>query len=186
MQKLKSILFVAGVMVFILAAVMGGLSVQDYLRILPADHYEDEGVYTFRPYQVLPVQAENRGTGREKRMNPTRTVYMVYYRDTDAKGYRWEERAASREAGEKTVDACVPVERRVLKIPGRGTYITVDPGQDAESYTAGQQGRDLLVLGASAAYILFYLLACYSKRRAVPVNAAVRPWAAKWPAKPKK
>lgn len=92
-------------MLFLLAAVTGVLSVQDYLDILPAESYEDKGVYTFRPYQVLPVQVENTGTGREKRMNPTKTVYMVYYRDTEAKGYRWEERAVSRESGEKTVDA---------------------------------------------------------------------------------
>lgn len=84
LQKLKSIVFAAGLMLFILAVVTGGLSVQDYFGILPAESYEDKGVYIFRPYQVLPVQVENNATGREKRMNPTRTVYMVYYRDMGA------------------------------------------------------------------------------------------------------
>ncbi|WP_276951916.1 hypothetical protein [Acetatifactor muris] len=157
MEKLRAILFMAGLMLFLLAAVTGFLSVQDYLDILPAESYEDKGVYTFRPYQVLPVQVENTGTGREKRMNPTKTVYMVYYRDTEAKGYRWEERAVSRESGEKTVDAGVTVERRVLSILSSRAYITVAPELDAERYTAGLRRRDLLLLGASAAYILLYL-----------------------------
>ena len=52
MHKLKSIVFAAGVMLFVLAVAMGILSVQDYLGILPADSYEDKGVHTFRPYQV--------------------------------------------------------------------------------------------------------------------------------------
>ncbi len=159
MHKFKSIVLATGVMLFVLAVVMGILSVQDYLGILPADSYEDKGVHTFRPYQVLPVQVENTATGRVKRMNLTKTVYMVYYRDTDAKGYRFEVKAVSRESGERTVNAAVPVERRILSIPDRGTYITVEPGQDAESYTASLRKRDILMAGTSAAYILLYLLA---------------------------
>lgn len=159
MHKFKSIVLATGVMLFVLAVVMGILSVQDYLGILLADSYEDKGVHTFRPYQVLPVQVENTATGRVKRMNLTKTVYMVYYRDTDAKGYRFEVKAVSRESGERTVNAAVPVERRILSIPDRGTYITVEPGQDAESYTASLRKRDILMAGTSAAYILLYLLA---------------------------
>ena len=70
-------------MLLILSAVTGGLSVRYLADILPADSYEDKGVYTFSPCQVLPVQVENTGaSGRSRRMNPTKTVYMVYYRDT--------------------------------------------------------------------------------------------------------
>ncbi len=61
MQKLKSIVFVAGVMLLILAAAVGYLSIKYLAAILPADSYEDEGVYTFSPYQVLPVQVQNTG-----------------------------------------------------------------------------------------------------------------------------
>ena len=83
MQKLKSIIFVAGLMLLILAAVVGYLSIKYLSAILPVDSYEDKGLYTFLPYQVLPVQVENTGaSGRARRMNPTKTVYMVYYRDT--------------------------------------------------------------------------------------------------------
>ena len=55
MGKLKSIIFVVGIMLLILAAVMGCLSIRYLSAILPADSYEDKGVYTFSPYQVLPV-----------------------------------------------------------------------------------------------------------------------------------
>ena len=44
MQKLKSIVFVAGVMLLILAAAVGYLSIKYLAAILPADSYEDKGV----------------------------------------------------------------------------------------------------------------------------------------------
>lgn len=50
MQKLESIVFVAGVMLLILAAAVGYLSVKYLAAILPAGGYEDKGVYTFWPY----------------------------------------------------------------------------------------------------------------------------------------
>lgn len=49
MAKLKSIVFVAGVMLLILAAAVGYLSIKYLAAILPADSYEDKGVYTFSP-----------------------------------------------------------------------------------------------------------------------------------------
>ena len=76
-------------MLLILAAVVGYLSIKYLSAILPVDNYEDKGLYTFLPYQVLPVQVENTGaSGRARRMNPTKTVYTVYYRDTSGSGYQ--------------------------------------------------------------------------------------------------
>ena len=127
MQKLKSIIFVAGLMLLILAAVVGYLSIKYLSAILPADSYEDKGLYTFLPYQVLPVQVENTGaSGRARRMNPTKTVYMVYYRDTSGGGYQWSEQALNRQLGQEIVDAEIAVERRVLAIPDDRSYITVE------------------------------------------------------------
>lgn len=45
MEKLKSIIFVAGIMLLILAAAGGYLSIRYLSAILPADSYEDKGVY---------------------------------------------------------------------------------------------------------------------------------------------
>ena len=159
MAKLKSIVFVAGLMLLLLAAAMGYLSIKYLSAIAPADSYEDKGVYTFSPYQVLPVQVQNTGaSGRDRRMNPTKTVYMVYYRATDGSGYQWTDRAITRELGQETVKEGVPVTRRVLSIPSDRTYITVEPDQTAESYTAGLRQKYVLALALSAAYILVYLV----------------------------
>ena len=159
MQKLKSIVFMAGIMLLILAAAMGYLSVKYLSTILPADSYEDKGVYTFLPYQVLPVQVQNTGaSGRDRRMNPTKTVYMVYYQATDGSGYQWSERDLTRELGQEIMDAGATVERRVLAIPDNRSYITVEPGQTAESYTAGLRQKYITTLVLAGAYVLLYVV----------------------------
>ncbi len=56
-------------------------------------------------------------------MNPTKTVYKVYYRDTEGAGYRWSVQASGKDSGRKTVEQGLPAERRVLGIPAEGTYI---------------------------------------------------------------
>ena len=158
MQKLKSIVFVAGVMLLILAAAVGCLSIKYLSAILPADSYEDKGVYIFLPYQALPVQVQNTGaSGRDRRMNPTKTAYMVYYRDTDGSGYQWSQQAITRELGLEIVDAGITVERRVLAIPYDCSYITVEPGQTAESYTVGLRQKYIAALVLAGLYVLLYL-----------------------------
>ena len=58
------------------------------------------------PYQLLSVQVQNTGaSGRDRRMNPTKTAYMVYYRDTSGSSYQWSEQALTRELGQEIVDA---------------------------------------------------------------------------------
>ena len=159
MEKVKSIGFVAGFMLLILAAVMIYLSAKGLFTIPSANSYQDNGTRTFEPYQVLPVQVRNTSSySRDRRMNPTKTVYMVYYRATDGSGYQWTDRAITRELGQETVKEGVPVTRRVLSIPSDRTYITVEPDQTAESYTAGLRQKCVLALALSAAYILVYLV----------------------------
>ncbi len=78
-------------MLLILAAAMGYLSINYLSAILPADSYEDKGIYVFSPYQVLPVQVQNTGaSGRDRRMNATKTACMVNYRDTSGSVYQLE------------------------------------------------------------------------------------------------
>lgn len=152
MSKLKSIVFVAGVMLLILAAAVGYLSIKYLVAIIPADSYEDKGVYTFSPYQVLPVQVQNTGaSGRNCRMNPTKTAYMVYYRDTSGSGYQWSQQALTREIGQDVVDAGAAVERRVLAIPADRSYITVELGQ-----TAGLRQKYITALVLAGAYVILY------------------------------
>ena len=168
MQKLKSIAVVIGVMLLILSATAAYLSIRNLSGIRSAESYADRGVRTFSPGQVLPVQVKNTGaSGRDRRMNPTRTVYKVYYRATDGSGYQWSEPALTRELGQKIVDEGVLVARRVLDLPDRNTYVTVDPEQTAETYTTGLRRKYTLLLGLSAGYMLLYLLlaAYLAKRR---------------------
>ena len=147
-------------MLLILAAAMGYLSFRYLSAILPADSYEDKGVYTFSPYQVLPVQVQNTGaSGRDRRMNPTKTAYMVYYQDISGSGYQWSEQALTRELGQKIVDAGTTVERRVLAIPADRSYITVEPDQTAESYTAGLRKKYITALVLAGVYVLLYVAA---------------------------
>ena len=140
-----------------MAAVGLYTSVKEYLAIRPADSYEDSGVHTFVPYDILPVQVKNNGFGRYQRMNPTRIVYKVYYRTNDGTGYQWRVEGGSARALAEQIYGRGPVERRVLSIPADNTYITVEVNQDAESYTAGLRQRYLLILGVCAGYVVIYL-----------------------------
>ena len=158
-EKIKSIIFTAGLILCILTAVIIYLSAKGLHTIPSANSYLDNGTHTFEPYQVLPVQVQNTSAySRDRRMNPTKTVYMVYYRATDGSGYQWTDRAINRELGQETVKEGVTVTRRVLSIPSDRTYITVEPNQTAESYTAGLRQKYVLALALSAVYILVYLV----------------------------
>jgi CHASE3 domain sensor protein len=158
MNRLKSMIFVIGVMLFTLAATSIYLSIQGIAAIIPEESYEDRGVHTFLAYQVLPTQVANTGaTGRSRRMNPTKTVYKVDYLDVSGSGYQWHEQVLSRDQGQDMVDAGRMVQRRVLSIRDEGTYITLEPEQDAQSYTEGLKQKYTYTLGMSAAYILIYL-----------------------------
>lgn len=162
MKKLKSIFFVAGVMLLILSAVMAYLSIEELSAMLPADSYTDRGVYTFATYEVASEQVKNTSaSSRERRMNPTKTVYIICYRDIGGSGYRWKERTVTPEMGQAVVDAGTTVERRVLSIPDHRTYITVEPEQTAASYTAGLRQRYIMALELSAGYLLVYLLVLF-------------------------
>ena len=141
-----------------LAAAVVYLSIKYLVAIFPAASYEDKGVYTFLPYQVLPVQVQNTGaSGRDRRMNPTKTAYIVHYRTTSGNGYQWREQALIREPGQEIVDAGAAVERRVLAIHTDRSYITVKPGQTAESYTAGLRQKYIAALVLAGTYVLLYV-----------------------------
>ncbi len=162
MRRLKTIISIAGILLLILSAASMYVALKALSELRPAEDYEDQGVLTFRPYDVLPVQVQNTGaSSRDRRMNPTKTVYMVYYRDTSGSGYQWSEQALTRELGQDVVDAGAAVERRVLAIPADRSYITVEPGQTAESYTAGLRQKYIIALVLAGAYVMLYAAAWF-------------------------
>lgn len=158
MRKLKLFGVILGFLFFITGIVMSYFAIQNLSEIRSADCYQDEGIHTFAPYDILPLQVENHMTGRYQRMNPTRTVYIVYYQTTDGTGYQWQTEGGSVRALAEQVYNQGAVERRVLSIPTENTYITIAADQTAERYTAGLRQRHMLILGASGAYILAYLV----------------------------
>ena len=54
------------------------------------------------------------------------------------------------------MDAGAAVERRVLANPADRSYITVEPGQTAESYTAGLRQKYITALVLAGTYVLLY------------------------------
>ncbi len=152
MRRLKTIIPIAGILLLILSAASLYVAMRDLSSLRPAEDYEDQGVRSFEPYAVYPVQVQNTGaSGRDRRMNPTKTVYMVYYRATDGSGYKWSSEAFSKDHGQRVVEAGETVERRVLRIPADGTYITVEPEQSAGSYTEGLRQKYITVLALAGA-----------------------------------
>jgi len=51
------------------------------------------------------------------------------------------------------------VQRRVLRIPADGTYITVEPDQTARSYTEGLRKKYTAVLVLAGVYVILYAAA---------------------------
>ena len=155
MRRLKTVISITGILLLILSAASIYVSLQSLSGLRLAEDYEDQGVLTFQPYAVYPVQVENTGSG-SRRMNPTRTVYMVYYRATDGSGYQWTDEVSSRDQGMEVVKAGAAVKRRVLSIPEDRTYITVEPEQNAGSYTENLRRRYTGIVTVGTLYILFY------------------------------
>lgn len=156
MEKAKNLGRTVSIPLLILAAASLYVSVRDYGAIRPADSYVDEGVHTFVPYDILPISVKNNATGRYARNNPTKIVYMIYYKTTDGSGYRWQvEGSTARTLAEQQYEEG-PVERRVLSIPEEDAYITVEASLTAESYTAGLQRKYTVIMGLSVAYLAVY------------------------------
>ena len=159
MRRLKTIIPIAGILLLILSVASLYVAMRDISKVRPAEDYEDQGVRSFEPYAVYPVQVQNTSaSARDRRMNPTKTVYMVYYLATDGSGYKWSDEALTRDLGEEIVEAGETVRRRVLSIPSDGTYITVEPEQTAGSYAESLRGRYTRIVGLSTLYILFYFI----------------------------
>lgn len=167
MNIIKKIAFVISIILLIGAGAMVKIATKHMADIPSASSYTDQGVHSFKPYLVLPAQVQNTSaSSRDRRMNPTKTVYMVYYRATDGSSYQWSEQAVTRALGQKTVSAGTTVERRVLAIPDRRTYITVTPEQTADSYTSDLKRKYVLMLAIAGAYILLFFIWSWRKRRA--------------------
>ncbi|EJX00216.1 hypothetical protein EVA_11680 [gut metagenome] len=145
------------------------LGVKGIATIRPVSDYKDMGVHTFSPYKVLPHTVENRATGPDKRNNPTKTVYVVYYQALDGTGYQWKlETSNDKDYANQILAKGDSVDRRVLSIKENGKYMTVDAKLTADTYVEGQQKRYLWMAGLSSGYlVLCVALWLVMKRRTV-------------------
>lgn len=168
-ETFTGIVRVIGIMGLILSIACLTLGVKGIATIRPASDYEDMGVHTFSPYKVLPHTVENRATGRDKRNNPTKTVYVVYYQTSDGTGYQWKlETSNDKDYADQILAKGDSVDRRVLSIKENGKYMTVDADLTADTYVAGQQKRYLWMAGLSGGYlVLCVALWLVMKRRTV-------------------
>lgn len=153
-KKLKAICFEVGVLLFVLSLASFYVGWTEYADIRDVEEYEDVGVISFAPYRVLPEQVKN--YGKNRRISSTRTVYMVYYQSTNGSRYEWKKEVSSKSRGEDIIAVGAEVERRVLRIPAAGTYISIEPEQTAESYTAKLRQKYMLMMGAAVVYIVGY------------------------------
>ncbi len=168
-SKLKNILATIGLMLCVSTFCLAGVSAYNYFNQEPADTYIDEGIHEFKPYTVSPIQVKNTSSsGRDRRLNPTKTVYMVFYRVTDGNGYQWSTEVSSKSDGQKIVTQGEIVERRVLSIVDEGTYITIEPEYTAESYVSRNKTRYVVIFSVSVVYLAafgFFLFKEQQKNR---------------------
>ena len=116
MKSRKTMGEVIKAVLLVLAIACLYVGVQQFSRIRPAASYEDMGVHRFSPYRALPTQVKNTATGRQGRLHPTKTVWLVYYKATDGILYEWKKSVSSRTEAESIVSGGEIVERRVLSI----------------------------------------------------------------------
>ncbi len=159
MEKIKSILVVGFVMALLLAGSTFYFSFKYSGEVLSASDYEDKGVYTFIPYRVLSERVENTSAiSRERRLHPYKIAYRVQYKTTERSGYKYKVDTAGKGTGNKIIEEGKPIERRVLQIKKTRRYVTVEPSENAETFTSGQSSWYNMLMAISGGFIL--LSAC--------------------------
>ncbi len=136
-------------LVFLLLAVFSCyLGWTDYAEIRDVKEYEDEGVFSFTPYQVLPEMVSNSGKLKKE--------YRVYYKTTDGSDYKWEQKVSSQSAGEQKVLAGEEIEWRVLSISADESYIMISPEQTVESYVNELRQTSIIMMAIGVIYGIGY------------------------------
>lgn len=144
--------------ILLLVAIIGaGTGIRNMADIRLASDYEDKGVYEFIPYRVLPAQRENTGAvGRQRRLHPTKTVYVLHYKALGHPSYSYKLDTAGEYTAKQMLAEKKSVLRRVLAIKATKRYITVEPELTAETYTRNQQYKYIWIIGCSLLYIVCF------------------------------
>lgn len=152
------------IVLLLIAAVGAWTGIKNMRAVRPASDYEDKGVYEFIPYRVLTEQRENTGAvGRQRRLHPTKTVYVLYYKAQGHPSYRYKLDTAGEYTARQMLAEKKSVARRVLAIRSTNRYITVEPELTAETYTRNQLYKYVWITGCSLLYIGYF--AVYGRKR---------------------
>ena len=162
--KAKELLQTGSVVLVIVAAAGLFIGIRDLSSVRPAGDYEDKGVHTFVPYDILSVRVGNTAGDPYEYSKKSKIVYKVYYRTTDGSGYQWSAEGGSvRTLAEQLYDRGA-VERRVLLISGENTYVTIEADETAESYTTNRKITCLVISTLSVLYLFGWIVAALLRR----------------------
>ena len=148
---------IISIALLIVAIIGAGMGIKNISSVRPASDYEDKGVYEFIPCKIVPVQRENTGaTARQRRLHPTKIVYVLHYRAQGHSSYRYRLDTAGEYTAKQMLAEKKSVVRRVLAIKSTNRYLTVEPELTAETYTRSQQYNYIWIMGCSLLYIGFF------------------------------
>lgn len=142
-----------------LSNIAGGI--KDLADLPDASSFTNEGVHEFKPYKIVPLSEENHSLiSRDRRLNPTRTVYAVAYRAIDDRSLQFYRRISSDESqAQKVLKAAEPIKRRVLcqRDLNRCQYAEAHL-EDAEDYLADKRRDILRSMALALGYCLIFII----------------------------
>ena len=148
---------IISITLLVIALIGAGMGIKNMSSIRPAEDYVDKGVFEFVPYKIVPTQRENTGaTSRQRRLHPTKIVYVLHYKAKGHASYRYRLDTAGEYTAKQMLAEKKSVARKVMAIKSANRYITVEPDLTAESYTRNQQYRYVWIIGCSLLYIGFF------------------------------
>lgn len=159
MTKVKHFLSLLACTLFIVSLVLSYRSWQDYTSIHNANEYTDEGVHTFRPFEVFVRQVKNTSSDpKERSRNPKINIYFVHYKTNDGSGYEYKlEIGRVRTTAEQKMREG-NIECRVLSIPKNNTYIVTEPQYTIKEYVSKSRKKYITIMVLSVLYSISFIV----------------------------
>lgn len=155
-DKLKPMGFVVGIMLLLFSVLTLFFSAKSISAIRPSLDYTDMGVRTFVPVHVLPTPVKNTSPGRNKRTNPTKTVYIVEYVAEGGTPYRHRSQGfPARDMAQGLFDRG-PIDLRVVLTPDGAGFFVTPPDQSMKAHFDQVRSIYFRRMALSGGYLLCY------------------------------
>lgn len=165
-KKKYRIMYIISIVGLMLSIICLCLALNKITDIPTVSNYQDMGIHTFKPYKMLPFSVKNTSASkRERRMNPKKTIYVVYYQSTDGSDYKWKVEKRSKDEAKSLLAQNENIERRVLTEKETGYYMTLDTKETMDSYFTKQRNLYIWVIGLSSTYIVCYFVVMIIKQK---------------------